>query len=58
MEENDKPEQEKLKELVNLHHKAIVQLIRLLKNKEKKEADLWNSLLKNVKEVQQENGKS
>jgi hypothetical protein len=58
MEEYDKAEQEKVKHLVDLHYNAITHLLQLLKKRQEKEADFWNSLLKHLREVKQENGKS
>jgi len=57
MEENNKAEQEKINQLVKLNQNAIIHLVKLLKKKEEKETEFWSSLLKNLNEVKQENGK-
>lgn len=57
MEEYYKAGHEKLQKIIQTHQDTIVHLLKLLKKKQEKEAEFWNSLLKHLKEVKQENGK-
>jgi hypothetical protein len=58
MEEYYKAGHEKLRQLVYLHHDTMNSLLKLLSKKQEKEAEFWNILLKHLKEVKQEDGKS
>jgi len=58
MEEHDKAGHEKVKQLVELHSSVVIHLLQLLMRRVQREAEFWKSLLKNVKEVKKQNGKS
>lgn len=48
MNEYYKAGHERLKEVVSLHHNAIALMLRLIREKEEKEIEFWNSLKKHL----------
>jgi hypothetical protein len=51
MEDDYKRENEKLKEIVNVHHYAITCLVNFIRERIEMEAEFWSDLLKCLEEV-------
>ena len=58
MEESNKAEDEKLRQIAQSHHETIVYILKFLVKKWEMEAKFWKSLRKYLNGVEPENGKS